>query len=301
MQIVDELIQEVRDGLDEDTASNITSGRIVRALNRAARSLYNKVAKKLDSVFMKEYPFTAVGGTLVLPNDIYGQRVEFIEILDGPVPRRLQKLHLNQLRKYTSGIAASYSLKGNVVVFDSQKTVTGTLYYMKRPAELTVSLGRVLDSTSSTLTLDSVASSITTDIDSLSAFINVIDQHTGEVKCSLQVADVDDDVIEIKTSSLDRVTVAGYTIATEVDANPDDYVAAISGSCIIEFLGDYSDYVVQHAVVEIRKSLGEQLDGEVALLRDYEKEILSMWAGRDQDKRIEAKNPHWQRTFRRSL
>jgi hypothetical protein len=298
--IANDLIQEVRDGLDEDVNSNVTDGRILRALNRAARSLFNKVAKKLDSVFMTPYAFTATS-SLTFPDNMFGQRVEFIEILRGTVNERLQKVHLNQLHKTGLGVPRSYALRGNTVLFDGSSPISGTLYYMRRPADLVKSFGRIVDVGADYVEVDDLDSSVSTDVDSLSAFVNLIDRDNGTILASLQIASISGNIITFKTSGLDRTQAAGRTLATSFTAEVDDYVTSISGSCIIEYLSDYSDYVTQHAVLEIRKSLGEDVIAEVAGLRDQEKEILSMWSGRDADLRIEAKNPHWGRTFRRTL
>lgn len=304
-----ELITSVRDNTDEDEIADISDARILRALNRGARNLYNIVAKKFDQVYMESTPATTDGtNELDIPDDAYGRRIEFLELEISTGNRvRLKRVEPNKLHNYQTG--ASNNQYPSVYTTRGQKIYLGPtpisgltiyIYYAKRPGTLVKPLGRIVDKTSSTVVeIDASNSSLSTDVDSLAAFVNVIDPETGQIKSSMQLSNVNSTTLTFKSASLDRSTVYGNTISTSLASTVgiDDYICAIEGTCIMEFLADFSDYVTQYATVEIKRSLGLDTSADFAALKDYEGQVESMWVGREQDTQVAPRNPHWGRRF----
>jgi hypothetical protein len=148
-----------------------------------------------------------------------------------------------------------------------------------------------------TATLDALGSSLTTSISALGAFVNWVDGTTGEVKATLQVSAIDTDTktLTFKSTGLARTTVFGHTVATALpdDADYDDYLCLASGTCVPARVLDYTDYLIQFTVVELKRKQGEDVTAEVAALKDLESDVMSMWAGRAATKRVRRVSGLW--------
>ena len=307
-----DLITRVREKSDESNTESVSDSFILRSLNEGQRTLVRVVARQYDEIFI-DYTDLTTDGTafLTIPEAAYDRRVEFIEVNDGNYWNRLQKVKPGRVTSYRTSTQAqrpgAYSTKQNKIQLlpTPASGLTMRVWYTKRPGSLVKSYGRVVDysTANGTITLDNLSSDVSTDVDSLAAFINVIDGTTGLVKGSYQVASAASNVVTIKSSGLDRSTVAGLTISTSLttDIEKDDYICSISGTCVLELLADYSDYLIQYAVVDVRRSLREDTSSDYAHLKDLERELETIWAGREQQNRVAAKNPHWvsTRSYRR--
>jgi hypothetical protein len=118
------------------------------------------------------------------------------------------------------------------------------------------------------------------------------------VKATLQVSGINTTtkVITFKSSGLDRDTVYTNTVATAIPTTValDDHICLASGTAIPFLFQDYDDYLVQFALVEIRRDTLSQPVGEsFAALRDLENDVKKIWAGRAATKRVAKTNPHW--------
>jgi hypothetical protein len=306
-----DLITRVREKIDESNTETVSDAFILRSLNEAQRTLVRTVARQYDQIFIDNTDLTTDGTAfLTIPEDAYDRRVEFIEMNDGTAWKRLQKVKPGRITPFRLNTnnkwPVAYTTKQNKIQLLPTPTsgLTVKVWYTKRPGELVSSYGRIVDydTGAGTITLDSLSSSVSTDVDNLAAFINVIDGTTGLVKGSYQVAsaDTDTDIVTIKSSGLDRSTVAGKTISTSLstDIEKDDYICSIGGTCVLELLADYSDYLIQYAVVGVRRSLREDTSADYAYLKDLERELETIWAGREQENKVTSKNPHWV-TYRR--
>ncbi|MDB4725790.1 hypothetical protein OAF54_00045 [bacterium] len=302
-----DLITRVREKADENNTESVSDASILRSLNEAQRTLVRIAARQFDQIFI-DYTDLTTDGTeeLTIPEAAFDRRIEFLELsINSGSWRRLRKEKPGRITSYRSTTQASYPIsyttkRDKILLMPSPiGGHTVRVWYTKRAQDLVKSSGRVVDFSvaNGTLTLDSLSSDVTTDVDSLGAFINVIDSTTGLIKGSYQVNSAASDVITIKSTGLDRTTVLGNTIGTELASTieKDDYVCAISGTCVSELLADYSDYVIQYAVVDVRRSLREDTTPDYAHLKDLERELETIWAGRETDNKVTAKNPHWMR------
>lgn len=302
---IDDLITEVRDGLDEQNVEDVSDVRILRALNRGARNCYNIIAKKFDQLFMAQTSFTTDGtDSIDIPSDAYSRRIEFLTYVVSNEDIKLtkvapQKLHLYTTNATTTSYPSVYTTRGNQVVLAPTPVsgVSGTINYMRKPSALVVSGGKILSNTTTAVTVDAVGSDIGTDVDDLSAFVNIVDRSTGLRKATLQVSSISGTTVTFKTASLDRSTVYGITVDTAIPSTvtAEDYICSVGGTCILELISDHSDYLTQFAIVTIKRALRLPNQEDYAELKNVEKHITSIWAGRESDLRVTNKNPHWKR------
>jgi hypothetical protein len=300
-----DLLNRVREKTDESNTESVSDPFILRSLNEAQRSLVRIAARQYEQIFIEHTTLVTDGSNLlVIPEDAFDRRIEFVEVeVASGIWRKLDKEQSKRVGQYsssvTSALAVAYSTKQNKIILlptpASGKNVR--VWYTRRPKQLVASYGRIIDidTGAGTITLESLSSSVSTDVDSLAAFINVVDATTGLVKGSYQVASAASNVVTIKAASLDRAAVAGQTISTTLASTieVDDYICAINGTCVMELLADYSDYIIQYAVVDIRRALREDTTPDYAHLKDLEKELETIWSGRELGGRVTNRNPHW--------
>jgi hypothetical protein len=303
---VDGLIEDTRQLLDEDNTESVSDGKILKQLNIAARSLYHTVAKQYDQMYMEKAAFTTDGTAFLdIPTDAFGRRVEFITYSNGFEQIRIEAVAPSKLRRHST-IRSNYpscytTARNSIELFPIPGSgLTGYIHYMKKPSTLVKSMGRIVDATSSVLTLDSLGDDITTDVDTLGAFFNVVDPNTGLIKGTFQAAAIDSTANEltIKTTGLNRTSVYGSTIGTSLTdiASVDDYICVVGGTCVVEMLSDYADYISYMAMSLIKGSLRVPLSQvEMDTLAQLKQTAETLWSGRENDNKVTNKNPYFSR------
>ena len=67
----------------------------------------------------------------------------------------------------------------------------------------------------------------------------------------------------------------------------DDYICSIGGSCVLELDTIMTNYAIQYAVCEIRRSMGNQdMVSERDVLKQFEQDIKRAYINRDSSRRI---------------
>lgn len=318
---VSEIITEVRDQLDEVNVLNVTDAQILAALNRGQRKGTNIIARRFDELFLTyDSSITTTAGTqnYAIPTAAYGRRIEKVELVDGNITYEIRKISFHDSSKFNSSSQVSrpyyYAQKKNEILLYPAPSGGRTIrvWYTDRPEELVTSQGRITaysdnSGAADTVTLDSIGSDLTTDTtDGFNAYVNVIDYTTGDIKGTLQIAAINTTtkVVTFKYDQTNaRTTVLGRTVSNTLptDISQDDYLCVITGTCVPEIPGAYTDYLTQYAVVEIRRRLGEDTSQEFAALKELELEIEKMWVGRESSHRIRKSSTHWQRGLGSSL
>jgi hypothetical protein len=130
-------------------------------------------------------------------------------------------------------------------------------------------------------------------------FINFIDCRTGRVKGSAQIQSINTTtkVVNIKTSSLTRTSVLGKTIDTALpdDLAEDDYICVVHGTCVPEFMDAHVDYLVQRAIVRIKRNLGEPTNEDYSDMKDQEQDLKQTWVGRESTLQVKRRNRNFTR------
>jgi hypothetical protein len=310
-QTVDELVDQVRTQLDESNINDVDDPQILQALNRAQRSATNTASRQYESMFWKTTTLTTDGtNELAIPSDAFGRKVEMLEVGSGTSRYQLKRLPNHQTSSYYSSTANTstpthYSLtKNTIVVYPTPSSgLSVHVSYTKKPEPMVLSQGRVTSFAAGYVLVDELGDDISTSVTGYGSYINFIDYNTGEIKGSCQVSAIDTTLkqVSIKTTGLTRSTVLGRTVATSLptDLSVDDYVCLITGTAVPELDEAYVDYLVQYAVVEIKRRFGESIEQELPTLKDLKDELDAMWAGRESSGRVVRTNRHYFMASRR--
>mgnify|MGYP005818252561 CR=1 FL=1 len=309
--LVDDLLSQVRSQTDEDNTEDITDAQILQALNRGQRNASNILARRLESMMWESTEITSVSGqrNYSTPADAYGSRIEMIEVATSTNIRyKLQRMGNHKSTNFVTSaqtdIPTYYTQKRNE--FEVYPTPKGGLtiivHYNKKPEDMVLQQGRIssIDTTNNYVIVDNIGSDISTTSSTSNPFglyLNVIDYNTGNIKRSLQVSALDTtaEQITFKAAGLTRSTVLGRTIETSIgsDVAVDDYVCLVTGTCVPEVDEAYTDYILQHTVIAIKRRLGEPVVDEKEELVALENELSKAWAGREHSHRVRKASKSW--------
>jgi hypothetical protein len=244
-----------------------------------------------------------------IPKRAFGRRIEKIEISTANNVAWEVKRISNHDRTYF--ITSSQSTRPFYMTIKRNKIQlypkpTGDLnieiHFNRRPEPLVLPQGRVTqfgtDGDGKDFVLvDAIGSQLNlTPTVELDTFVNVVDFITGEVKATLQLADLDPTLKKVKfrtATTRTRVLLQDVDTALPATIQDDDYICLVRGTCVSEIDEAYIDFVLQYAVVAIRRRFGEPVQDELIELNDQRKEIEKMWSGRESTTRVRKSSKHW--------
>ena len=300
---VSDLILEVRENLEEYNENSITDGKILSAMNRGQKQAMSILADRAEEVLLDYYEFDTTGGvdSYALPSDILAQKVDAVDILssDGSFLYAIERANVKTSRIERSVgnyiYSGKYILQGNNMILAPTPSATFKVrvWYAKRLDRLTLDQGRIVAIDTNSLTVDSVGSNISNDVNSLEAFISVIDGNTGAIKGTYQVSSAAGvNPVTIRTSGLGRTIVFQKTVSSSLssDIAVDDYICSAIGTCISQLPDMFQDYVVQYATSQIIVSIGEDNSAHDKELRQLEQRIKSAWAGKEKHLKVNLKS-----------
>lgn len=300
-------ITQVRDIADEDNTTDVNDTLVLRMLNRAQQELVRILTRNYKSHFMREelYAYsdlkTDAGGiTRVLPiaDQAFGFAVNSVDVRIGtswfPVNQVPFSHTLGLDNAVDSSFPLSYSMQGNdIYLYPAPSNATSVrVRYQFRAPKLVKPQGRITgyDSNNVTVTLDSLGSDLSTNVSDLTAFVNIIDHLTGEIKATMQVSGITtaSRTLQLKTSALDRSEVFGYTTSTALPTTitEDDYICSASGTCVPYLSQDMSNFLVDIAGFYTKRKLGTIEQADYLEREAMFKAIASMQFGRQYTKKI---------------
>jgi hypothetical protein len=309
---VDDLINLVRDDIDEDNVVDVTSDDILQKLNRAQRKGVLKVIKNYDSLFLTSRDVTTTTASdYPWAPDVYAGKIKKLELISNGRANEIRRIHFRRstplVRGSTTSRPTSYELIGKSwrLYGTPNPGLTIREWYVRTPEPLVVQQGRVQSFGTDGATgqdyvlVDAVGSDLSSSTSSLNCYVNFIDYNTGAVKGTAQIASIDttNKRVLFKASGLSRTTVLGKTVdvALPSDLAADDYICVVRGTCVPEIPEAYYDYLTQHAVVAIKRSKGEPTQEDYAALKDEEKEVEQIYQGTETRMRVAQRNPFFQR------
>lgn len=131
------------------------------------------------------------------------------------------------------------------------------------------------------------------------SYFNICDTQTGLVKMTLQadpISEQDGTTTLYKLYPMEpyKQTVLNRPITSpssfdleDLGIEDDDYISSIYGSCVLELDTIMTNYVIQYAVCEIRRSMGNQdMVSERDVLKQFEQDIKRAYINRDSSRRI---------------
>lgn len=297
--------------MDEDDVENLRDEQdILPALNRAQDEATNILARHYEDPLLAEKEVDLIAGQqdYDIPEDAFEQRLEKVEIKLRGSYYEVERISYRHASSYEHGQNSSipyyYAVIGNK--WRLYPTPTGTydarIFYNKNPETLVKQQGRItsVNVANDYLYVDEVGSSLTTEVDDLNSYVNIVDGQSGNVKATLQIQAINSNQIKFKTTP-SRSTVLNKeivgTIPTTVE--PDDYVCTIHGSCVPFFKKPTSNFMIQHAVANLNRKMGSPADMELRILDEYRQQVERSWVGREQNRRVKKANPNYIRNYRR--
>jgi hypothetical protein len=321
---VDELVSQVRSQIDEenqDTIDDIVD--ILPALNRAQNFAMNILARHYEDPLLKVTSLDVVSGQVEydIPEDAFEDRLEKVEMVLGKDSYPLERLSYRDISNYETSfrtnIPSYYTVIGRKIRLTPTPSGSydGRIWYLQQPEELILPIGRItkVNTADNYVILDSVATGLTTEVDKLASYVNLVDGQTGRIKCSMQVRSINGNRINFKSSPL-RSEVDNRTIESDmidlpdlhsfgenatVEIQQDDYLCAINGSCVLYFRNPTSNFIIQYAVAEMKRKTGGAAELEERILDKFEQQVERSWVGREQQLRVKKKSKNWDRARRR--
>lgn len=311
---VHDLVSAVRSQLNEDNRYAVsTASDVLPALNRAQSFVAEIYGRSYQDALLVPYevPFISGQGDYELPEGIFGDRVVRVEIVipfagSVPVPR----VSAYEQHKFEAGIniatptPSAYMIHKRNIRFLPKPTAAYSfrIWATQAPEPMVLDWGRIatIDSVNNYIVVDALGGSDeaagvpTTSMDDLSCYINLVDAQTGIIKGTMQAKTIVDNKITFKSDlGTGRTTVWNDPIITEIPTTLelDDYICSVAGTCIPTLDGVAINFMIQYAVSELRRKLGDDSAVlEKQILDDFEKQVKSTWAGRDQATRITKKS-----------
>lgn len=305
--IVDDLIAEVRSLIDEINADNISDADdILPSLNRGQDYIASVLARRYEEPLLKSVILPMVGGQDLydVPDDAFEGRIEKIEAFVGTDFFEIKRISFRDVTDYEypsyTNIPQYYAIIGKQMklVPTPGTTYSMRLWYLKDPQPLVKSQGQVslVSPSNNYVIVNEIGGDISTNMDNLNSYVNVIDGDTGDVRATLQVQTLDDQRMTFKSIPT-RSTVLGLPVTgsfTAGDIRPDDYITTVHGSCICFFKKPLSNFLVTFAAADIKVN---KLGGDPGLLAQqldsFEKQVEKMWAGQEQSFRVKRVNGHF--------
>ena len=309
---VTNLIDQVRDQTDELSTVNLSDADILQALNRAQLHAVSILSKHYPDPYMDEQTLTLTSGTQEydMPEDLFEDRVESISIDDNTRLWPVRRITYRDDHYYTTSARVarpdSYAIVGRKLRF--YPTPTGTynakMWYMRSPETLVEPQGRLeyVDSGNNQILVDSIGSDLTSTMNALGSYVNVIDAQTGEVKATMQIKTISGNNITLKSAASGRrSTIYNKTIVYSIPStvNVDDYVCLASGTCIPYFGEGINNFLIQYAVAEARRRLEDNPDMELRVLDDFRDRVIGQWSGREATQRVARRSTKWYGQIRR--
>ncbi len=315
---VDNIVEEIRYQIDEQNRDSVsTEFDILPTINRAQDFSWDILSRKYPDPILK-YEILDLNGTdqeYNIAEDAFEDRVEKIEIqipssLTNTSYRELQRISYRDISNYETtsktNVPYYYCIVGRKIRFVPAPSgqYNARVWTIRTPEQLCLSQGRIniLNAASNYVILDSAGDSLTTEVDQLGSYVNLIDGQTGEIKGTLQVQVLTENKVVFRTTPI-RTTVLNRTVSGSLSSlNPavDDYLSPVEGTCVPFFSRPTTNFIIQYAVAEITRKLGGQGELEETVLKKFEEQIEKTWVGREITLRVKKRSHAWTNQFRRT-
>lgn len=308
---VDDLVDQTRSQLDETNTANVTDAEIVDALNRGQRKAANMTARYFRDLMwaVTTVQTTSADTTYDLPDAAYGRRINHVTVQIQSIPYPLKRISNADKHNYDINSQAQrpyyYTVTKNTLEIYPPPSggLTINVHYTAKPEDMVKQQGRIesVNTGSNYIIVDTLGADLSATVTGFNSYVNFVDYVSGQVKGSAQISAINTTTKQVtfKTTGLTRSTVLGKTLGTSIPSTieADDYISIITGTCVPELPEAYVDYLMQYAVVAIRRRFGEPLEEEYRHYKELEEEVKRMWIGRESQNRIRKASTHWKGPF----
>jgi hypothetical protein len=312
--LTDNIIQEVRSIISERNGEGLDDDLdILPALNRGQDKACSILAKHHAEPLMKLLDITLV------------QNQADYDIPEDALEDRIVKMEVNIANRYlemrrvlpidfgafetpaTSSIPQAYGVYGRKyrVLPISNAGYPVRMMYLFQPPRLVKHLGRItsVSEGSQSFTIDTLCSTLSTDVLTDEAYLSLIDGQTGQRKGVVRIASFTTPAtqqrITIATSTAGaRATVDNVAVNTTLvglNVAMDDYICLAPGTCIsilrapvLNFITSFTAAILQESAFagQASSKLQDMADG-------FEADVKSLWAGQQADMRVKSMSGIW--------
>lgn len=298
--IVDDLISDVRSLIDEINADNISNENdILPAMNRGQDYIASILARKYAEPLLTKTTLQLVPGQELydIPEDAFENRLEKIEVFINQEYYEVRRISFRDVTNVeypiNSMLPQWYTVIGNQfkLLPNTASSYSLRLWYLKDPKPLVTSQGQLtlVNAAQNYVIVDEPGTDLTTEMDNLNSYVNIIDGESGNIKKTLQIQSIADQRLTFKTIPT-RSIVLGLPVSgsfTDLEVQPDDYICTVHGTCIPFFKKPISNFLITFAATDIKVN---KLGGDPGLLANqlsaFEKQIERMWVGQEQTLRV---------------
>lgn len=275
VQNTSDLIQEIREQADEFNVKAKSDDAIVRILNRGLRYITSELARQWPALLTARQEYSAADYNpetgYDYPTDCFEQRLVFVQIetpsAPTPIPSRsFTEVSGIDIRTTRSTIPQAWYQRGTKWFFAPAPSggYNPIVDYVRIPDPIVRNIGRIntVNTGSDYVIVSDIDTSlISTAVDDLKSFVNVIDGMTGLIKATRQIQTIVGGKVSFRASPT-QTEVDGRTVGTtleDLDISLGDYLCPVAGTCVLQLGQAFATYMVQYAVAEIGRSLGDTL------------------------------------------
>lgn len=300
MQTTNDLMRILRSKLQESNSSKVSDQELLDALNVAQDECFNLVARRYPDSLAANIDLTVDSdGIFTIPEDAFEQRLTRVYRVRSNISYQLDREDYREIDRWqgVTGVPTHYAILRNKGYIVPTPTVSGYTYrasYLQDVPPLVQEQGLIDDFAvagggNAQVTVSSLGSRITADTSSLDRFVNVIDGQSGLIKATLEVKSIDTTTgVVVFKATPTRTKVYNRTVSSDIpsDIEQEDYLCTADGSCVLFFKKPNSNYILQHATTEIKRSLGMDAQLEEMALSRYEENIEKLNSGRENTHKV---------------
>lgn len=300
--------------LDQDNVYTIEDDDILQALNRAQDEAASIMARHYPEFLLRKTDVTLTAGTgeYTIPERAFEDNLLKVELKRTGYFYEVERRSYRDITELDIGTYSGYPQY--YYIYDRNYTLVPSpdqgyeglrIWYLEDPLPMVKSQGRVTKlGSSNNIYVDEAGSDLSTLVDNKNSYVNIIDGTTGKVKGSLQILSITDNRLNFK-STPNRSVVDGLTISSstsDVGIEVDDYVSTIHGTCIPFRKKPLSNFLIEFAIAELHRKLGDGDAGmSLSVADNFRKQMEHTWAGRETRLRIKSRYHKYRGANRRRM
>lgn len=296
----------IRSKLQEHNSTKVSDAEILYALNQGQDFCFDIIARRYpDSIAVIQDATLNSDNTITIPEDAFEQRLTRVYRNNSDnYTTPMERVDYREADDYVGrdDVPTNYAVLKNKVHLLPTTNISSYTYkiaYVQDVEQFVKDQGRIETITlnpdpspgvgNASIVVDSLGSDLTADASSINRFVNLVDGSTGLVKCSLEVKSIDTATKTVTFKNVQtRSTVLNKTVVNDIttDVEVDDYICLITGSCVPYFKKPSSNFILQFATTEIKRSLGMDAQNEEMALRKYEEQLEKINSKRESTDRV---------------
>lgn len=309
------LIEAVRSLIDEANEAEIDDNiDILPSINRGFDDALDILSRKYPDALIKAIDVDiadGVDGVYPIPADAFQERIEKVETKLHGYFHEIKRIDYRDITLYDTPQPVStpyyYAVIGpEFKIVPPPTGIQGMrVWYIPEAGPLVPEYGRItaINKTNPTeqyirLTDMQDVDQLSSDMDSLSAYVNLIDGRSGRIKATMQISKVVNSQVYLASAPIAdaRQTVEGRTVVYAIpdSVTKDDYLCPVEGTCIPPMRSPLTNFLISYASAEIKALKLEGDPGVVfQMLSRFEERIDKTWVRRESSLRVGKSSRIW--------